>query len=83
MKFDLSTIINMAKGLLLFFPDAPDKLHSAAQRALTVPAKDRARLTAGMSDADKAQADALFHRFADAGADLGLFLASRGQVDPD
>lgn len=83
MKFDLSTIINLAKGILLMFPQAPTQVHSAVQRALTVPAKDRANLTAGMSQADKAQADVLFSKMADANADLVVFLASRGEIDPD
>lgn len=83
MKFDLSTIINLAKGILLMFPQAPTQVHSAVQRALTVPAKDRAKLTAGMSASDKAQADVLFIKMADANADLVVFLASRGEIDPD
>jgi hypothetical protein len=83
MKFDLSTIINLAKGILLMFPQAPQQVHSAVQRALTVPAKDRAKLTAGMSADDKAQAEILFTRAADANADLVVFLASRGEIDPD
>jgi hypothetical protein len=58
-------------------------IHETVQRGLTIPAAQRTKLHAGMNSADKAQADELHHKAADALADYFIFVASNGSIDPD
>lgn len=56
---------------------------TTTERMFTIPAKDVAKLTQGMGQADAQEARRLLAVAADAMSDALVFLASRGQVDPD
>ena len=77
-------IFNLALGL------AKDEIRKhgpkaleATERAFTVPQKDMNRICQGMSPADQAEARRLFVKAADAMSDALVFVASRGEIDPD
>ena len=56
---------------------------SATERAFTLSQKDLDKITKGMSDEDRRTARNLTVKAADAMSDAVVFLASRGEIDPD
>jgi hypothetical protein len=52
---------------------------------LTVPKaqRDATYKAVGLSEEDRIEADRLFRVWADAGSDLVVFLASKGEIDAD
>lgn len=77
-------IFNLALGLARdeIRKNGPIAL-SAVERAFTLPQKDLDKICAGMSDSDRHTARKLFVAAADLMSDAIVFVASRGEIDPD
>lgn len=80
MKFSLTEIINIIKPFAAAFGE---KAHDAAERAVTVPQKERQELYVGMSAEDIAKAEDYYRTHTDALSDYVVFVASRGAIDAD
>jgi hypothetical protein len=82
MNFNLNSIIATAR---LALSTVPAQAHAFAERALTVPKaqRDATYKAVGLSEEDRIEADRLFRVWADAGSDLVVFLASKGEIDAD
>lgn len=80
MKFDLTAILALLRAII---PVLGEQAHSQAQRAFTIPRAQHDKLCAGMSADDKAVALTLRDKAADALADYAVYVASRGEIDPD
>lgn len=76
----LAMLVALAKPMIAAYgPQA----HSIVERWSTIPAKDREKLLAGMTDHDKAQAEVMLREIADKVSDVTVYIASRGSIAPD
>lgn len=80
MNIYLSLIIATVRALIA---GRAQDIHAAAERALTVPKRQREVLYAGMSNEDREEAERLYRVSVDATADYAVFVASRGEVEAD
>ncbi len=76
----LQPIIQALIGLI---PMIGSQAHRTAERALTIPEGDIRRMMGGASDEQKDRAVALGRLMADAAADFAVYVASRGEIEPD
>jgi hypothetical protein len=76
----IQSILALAK---VYAPVLGQQAHRPTERAFTVPEKDVRRMMGNASEADKKTAVDLARKLADAAADFALFVASKGEVQPD
>lgn len=80
MKNIFQLIINSIRPFLAL---GGDQAHSAVDRLVTIPKKDRMKLYAGMSVEDTHHAEELWEKVADPISDYLVFVASRGAIEED